>query len=285
MARIIGALLLGAALAGCSSVRLGYNNLPTLSYWWLDGYLDFDEAQTPRVRAELAQLLDWHRQHELPKLATLLKEAEALAPADVTPAAVCRLGDEVRQRLVAVARQAEPAGAALLLSLDPAQLAQLERKYAKVNAEYRKEWLALGVERRRAKRHDQLLERYQDFYGPLDDTQRALLRALTDSSVLDWERQFAERQRRQQRALEMLRRMQGRDMTAAQAGTALRAYVSDIADPAPGAWRDHQDALRDEGCVHLATLHRTTTPEQRGRAATRLRSYQGDVLQLAGRAP
>ena len=57
-ARIIGALLLASALAACSSVRLAYNNLPTLSYWWLDGYVDFDGAQTPRVREDLGQLLE-----------------------------------------------------------------------------------------------------------------------------------------------------------------------------------------------------------------------------------
>lgn len=282
MARIIGVLLLGAALAGCSSIRLGYNNLPTLSYWWLDGYLDFDDAQAPQVRTELAQLLDWHRQNELPKFAALLQEAEALAPADITPAAVCRLSDEVRQRLMAVARQAEAAGAALLTRLERAQLGQLERKYAKGNAEYRKEWLALSPERRRAKRYDQLLERYEDFYGRLDGAQREVLRAATEASAFDWERQFAERERRQQRALDTLRRLQEADATAAQAGTAIRAYVNDIAAPPPGAWRDYQDALRDEGCRQLATLHRATTPAQRTRAAARLRSYQTDVLHLAG---
>jgi dihydrodipicolinate synthase/N-acetylneuraminate lyase len=46
-----------AALGACSAVKLAYNNLPELSYWWLDAYLDFDGTQTPKVRDELAQLL------------------------------------------------------------------------------------------------------------------------------------------------------------------------------------------------------------------------------------
>ena len=56
LARIIGVLLAAAVLAACSAVKLAYNNLPELSYWWLDGYLDFDGAQTPRVRDELTEL-------------------------------------------------------------------------------------------------------------------------------------------------------------------------------------------------------------------------------------
>src|SRR6185295_17419252 len=89
LARIIGVLALGAALAACSAVKLAYNNLPEVGYWWLDGYVDFDDAQTPRVREELRQLLAWHRRDELPKIADLLQQAQALAPADLTPAQAC----------------------------------------------------------------------------------------------------------------------------------------------------------------------------------------------------
>ena len=159
LARIIGVLLAASLLAACSSVRLAYNNLPSLSYWWLDGYVDFDGAQTPRVREDLAQLLEWHRTTELPKVAGLLKKAEALAPGDVTPAQACELADEIRARLLAVAERAETAGTGLALTLGDAQLQQLERKYAKVNEDYRKEWLALSPAERLDKRYDQFLSR------------------------------------------------------------------------------------------------------------------------------
>ena len=38
-------------LAGCSAVRLAYNQAPDLMYWWLNGYVDFDaEAGRARTR-------------------------------------------------------------------------------------------------------------------------------------------------------------------------------------------------------------------------------------------
>src|SRR5689334_8833467 len=95
LARIIGVLLLAGGLAACSTVRLVYNSLPELSYWWLDSYVDFDGTQTPRVRDELAQLLEWHRQNELPKLADLLRETRALAAGDVTAAQACGLAEAI----------------------------------------------------------------------------------------------------------------------------------------------------------------------------------------------
>src|SRR3982751_4186036 len=103
LARIIGVLVIGAALAACSAVKLAYNNLPEVSYWWLDGYLDFDGTQTPRVRDELERLLAWHRQNELPKIIALLQRAQTLALNDVTPQQTCEMVNEIRARLLALA--------------------------------------------------------------------------------------------------------------------------------------------------------------------------------------
>ncbi len=280
-ARIIGALLLASALAACSSVRLAYNNLPTLSYWWLDGYVDFDGAQTPRVREDLAQLLEWHRRTELPKVAGLLQRAETLAPGDVTPAQACELGDEIRARLLAVAERAEAAGAELALSLGDTQLQQLERKYAKVNEDYRKEWLALNPADLLDKRYDQLLARNEDFYGTLDASQRELLRRQVADSAFSPQRIDAGRRARQLEALTLLRGFRAEQTSPAAARAALRGYVHRIADPPPGPARDYQQAMLLEGCRNVASLHNRTTPTQRERAARALRAYGRDVLQLA----
>ncbi|RYY96166.1 MAG: hypothetical protein EOO24_21635 [Comamonadaceae bacterium] len=281
LARIIGVLLAASVLAACSSVRLAYNNLPTLSYWWLDGYVDFDDAQTPRVQEDLAELLEWHRRTELPKVAGLLQRAEALAPGDVTPAQVCELGDEIRVRLLAIAERAEAPGTALALSLGDAQLVQLERKYAKVNEDYRKEWLALSPTALQEKRYDQLLGRSEDFYGTLEPAQRDLLRQQVAASAFSPQVVDTQRRARQQEALALLRSTRTEQTPPATVRAALRAYAQRIADPPPGPVRDRQQALLQEGCRNIAALHNRTTPTQRARALARLQAYERDVLQLA----
>ena len=45
---IIAALLV--SLGGCSALRIGYGTAPDLVYWWVDRYVDFNGAQTPKVR-------------------------------------------------------------------------------------------------------------------------------------------------------------------------------------------------------------------------------------------
>jgi hypothetical protein len=280
LARIIGVLLLAASLGACSAIKLAYNNLPELSYWWLDGYLDFDGTQTPKVRDELAQLLDWHRQNELPRIAELLKEAQALAPGEVTPAQACALADRIRERLLAVTERAEPAGTELALSLTDAQLQQLERKYAKNNATYRKDWLDRTPAQVHEKRYDQFLDRTEDFYGRLTTEQRDLLKQQVAQSVFNPQLADAERRKRQQEALVLLRGFSSNKPSPAEARAALHGYIQRIAEPPPGPWRDQQQALLQEGCRNTAVLHNGTSASQREQAVRRLQAYQNDLRQL-----
>jgi len=84
---IIGALLLALlalALPGCSAVKLGYNNAPEITYWWLDSYLDFGDSQPAKVRGDLIAMQAWHRQTELPAWVSTLETMQGLAPGNVT---------------------------------------------------------------------------------------------------------------------------------------------------------------------------------------------------------
>ena len=47
-------LVWGLLLQGCSAVKLAYSQVPHLAYWQLNRYLDLSDAQTDRVRSELA---------------------------------------------------------------------------------------------------------------------------------------------------------------------------------------------------------------------------------------
>ncbi|MGF6528595.1 DUF6279 family lipoprotein [Variovorax sp. PvP013] len=279
--RFAAALVLGAALCGCSAVKLTYDNAPTVGYWWLDSYVDFRDDQTPVVRARLAELLAWHRANELPTLVALLEDAARRAPDGVAPSEVCAVGDALRQRLVATARQAAAPTAELVAGLDDAQLQRLEEKFAKNNAAYAKDWLAPGPEKQHRKRYDKDLERFEDFYGRLDEAQRALLREFADRSVFDPRRVDAERRRRQREVLAWLRDPAHRAMPEAEMRAAIDTYARDFLQPAPGAWRDHQETLQQENCRKVAALHEATRPEQRERAARRLQAYAQDLRELA----
>jgi len=284
LARIIGALVTASFVAGCiaacSTIKLAYNNLPEVGYWWLDSYLDFDTAQTERVRDGLTQLLEWHRQNELPKVVELLRQTRTLAGDDVTPAQACELVEAIQARLLAVAERAVPAGTALALSLNDGQLAHLERKYARINADYGKEWVRLSPTDQREKRYEQFLDRSEDFYGRLDPAQRDLLRRQIAQSSFDPREIDASRKTRQQEILALLRRLQAEKTAPAEAEAVVRAYVRHVAEPT-GAPRERRLALQEESCRNIAELHNQTTPAQRSKARQRLQGYEDDLRELA----
>ncbi|SCK42555.1 hypothetical protein VAR608DRAFT_4077 [Variovorax sp. HW608] len=284
LARIIGVLVIAGFIAGglaaCSAIKLAYNNLPEVSYWWLDSYMDFDGTQTPRVRDGLTQVLEWHRQNELPKLIDLLRQTHTLAGDEVTPAQACELVESIQARLLALAERAVSAGADVALTLTDAQLAHLERKYARVNADYGKEWVALSPKDLREKRYEQLLDRSEDFYGQLDPAQRDLLRRQVAQSSFDPREIDANRKTRQQEILALLRRLQAEKNAPAEAQAAVRAFVRRVAEPT-GAARERRLALQEESCRNIAELHNQTTPAQRSKARQRLQGYEDDLRDLA----
>ena len=280
---LLGVLVALLFLPGCSAVKLAYNNVPELAYWWLDGYVDLSDAQSLRVREEVGRLHQWHRGTELPKIADLLQKIQRLAPADTTPEQICGLFADARNRIDALITQAEPASVALAMTLSAAQLAHIEGKYAKANIEWREEWSKGSDAERQARRLKSSIERSEQFYGNLEERQIAVLRNAISRSEFDPQLSYAERLRRQQDLLQTLRSISAVAPRAsvAQATSALRAYLDrSIHSPNP-AYRAYADRSILESCRSIAQLHNATTPEQRERATRRLAAYERDARELA----
>ena len=281
VARIIGLLALATALAGCSAIKLGYNNLGEVTFWWLDGYVDFSEEQATRVREDLARLHLWHRTEELPRLATVLRSLEELIPADISAGQACAFVPQLRRRFDAVTDRAEPAIVTLAIGLGADQLRHLERKYQKNNADFRKEWVRLAPAELNEKRLKQLLERGEMIYGRLDEPQRSASRKQIEQSIFDPHRILAERQRRQQDALQTLRKLVGQAVPFDEARRLLRGYLERAQKSPDAGYRGYQQALIEEACRNISVLHNSTTPEQREAAVQRLRAYQRDLRELS----
>jgi hypothetical protein len=281
LARIIGLLTLAAALGACSAIKLGYNNLDDIAYWWMDSYLDFTEEQTPRVREDLARLHYWHRTQELPRFGALLHRMELLAPHDVNPAQACAFVSPLRERVRAVANRAEPAAVTLAMGLSPEQLVHLKRQYDKKNADYRKEWAQLAAPELREKRMQQFVQRSEMIYGRLDEPQLAVMRRLVEKSIFDPARWLAERQRRQQDALQTLRKVAGQPLPIAEARALMHGLIQRVQESPDPVYRKYEQAMIDEACRNLSALHNSTTAAQRDTAAQRLRDYQRDLRELA----
>lgn len=280
---IIGLLMASLVLGGCSALRLAYNNAPDFTYWWLDGYFDFDGSQSLRLRNDLKSLQDWHRQGELPQLAETLKNLNTAAPQAVVPEQVCKLSTYLEERVQAVLDRAAPTAVALAPSLTVAQLDHLTRALDKRNREWREEWLDGTPEQRNDRRLKKLVERAEGFYGRVSDEQRALLQSQMDTSAFDASLQYREILRRQQDVLQTLRALRASNPAEIHVQAEVRALVARSLQSPDPVFRQYTDRVRTQACSAIAAFHNSTSASQRSKLQQTLQGYEADVRALMAR--
>ena len=268
-------------LAGCSVLRLAYPQVPTLAYWWLDGYVDFNDSQAPRVREQLDELFRWHRSNQLPDYVALLARAQAEVQADATAARMCAWFDELAARLDAAYGHALPAAAEIALTLTPAQVDAMERKFAKSNEEFRADYLQATPASRLKAAVKRSVERAESLYGRLDEAQRERIAREVAASPFDPDLWQAERLQRQRDILQTLRRLQADRASPEQAQAALGALAEQARHSPREAHRAYQQRLLQANCAVAALVHNGTTPAQRQVAAATFKGWETDLRALA----
>ncbi len=280
------ALLLAATalLTGCSAVRIAYNQAPDIVYWWLDGYVDLNDAQTLRAREGLGSWFAWHRRSELPQYAALLARAREQVPNPVTVEQACGWFDEVNARADAAIEHALPPLADVMRTLSEPQLAHLEHKYADSNEELADRFLQRKPDKRRKAQLERAVDRIEMVYGGLDDAQLERIAQLALDTPFDPERWLAERRARQQDVLQTLRRLSAEQASVPQAEAALRGLIQRIRVSPQADYRDYQLRLVRFNCGFAAQVHNLTTPQQRATAAKRFKGWEDDARTLAAQA-
>jgi hypothetical protein len=268
-----------------------------LAYWWLDGYVDFNDAQSLRVKDDLSKLLQWHRSSQLPRYADFLQKLQQHIKTDVAPEQACQWFGEVRGFLDSATAQAEPGVVALAPTLSAEQLRRMENKFAKGNTEWRDQFIDGKTDEIRERRIKQANERSEMLYGRLEDAQKEAIKTVVLQSGFDAQRAYAERLRRQKDMVATLKLMSAdAGANASNASTnanpsnanrdSLRALLVRSTQTSPDAsYRAYSEASLKEACASFAKVHNSTTAAQRERAFTRLRSYERDFREMAGAKP
>ncbi|MFN3417448.1 MAG: DUF6279 family lipoprotein [Caldimonas sp.] len=286
MGRIIGrpyivlALVLAAVLNGCSLLRVGYDQAPTLVYWRLDRLAGFTPAQAPRVREAIGQWFAWHRREELPRYAEALARLQQEILQDTTASRACRWLDELSAWRDTAWDRAVPLLVPLARDLDADQLERLAQRLQRDDEALRREMLPEGLAARAQAQVQRAVQRAQRLYGRLDAEQRAWLAQALAEARLDPEVWFAERQRRQADLLETLARLREHEAGPPQTQAALHAVYRRAIRPASSS-----PAPQAAACGLLAGLHNRTTAAQRHTAARRLRDWEADLRALASDSP
>jgi hypothetical protein len=280
---IIGMLLV--LLQGCSALRLVYANGPQLAWWWLDGYVDFGRDESVRAKDAIDRLFAWHRRTQLNDVAAVFGSAatDVLEPA--TPAGACRWQRRLRDLFDPTLEQALQQAALLVPGLGEAQFRHIEQRFAKVNAEMKRDYMQADADERAEAGIKRIVDRFEQLYGRIGPAQREAVAAGVAASPFDARAWLGERERWQQEALRTLRRLVAERAEPDRIVAALRVLIEHAERSPDPAYRAYQQKLAEYNCGFAARLHNATTRAQRDVARARLKGWEEDLRALAADAP
>lgn len=283
--RRLGVALLTLMLvlaAGCSSLRLAYNNGDTVLYWWLNAYVDLDRDQKGWVREDIDQLFDWHRKTQLRDYVEILRKGQRQLQGNVTQADLLADYDEVKNRTQTLLLKAAPELADLARSLKPEQIAQMEKKFKSNNDDYRKKYLSGDQQKRQQLRYKKSMEQFELWFGSFSSEQEAAIRQASDARPLDNQIWLDERQRRQRNVLNLVQKVQqehlGKEATVALINKLIKDSFERLDQSERKAFFD---AYQDSTANLVLTVIKLATPTQKAHAVKRMQGWIDDFNSLA----
>ena len=276
------AIALMALAAGCSTIRFSYNQGDTLLYWWMNSYVDFEGQQADIAKRDINGLFQWHRQTQLRDYAALLGNFQKKLAGNPSQADLLQAYREIRVRGERLSQRAVPELTTLAMSITPAQIANIDKKFKDKNEEYRRKFMSGSVEKRQRARFKKSMEQMELWFGRFSSEQEAALRRASDLRPLDNQQWLEERQYRQRRILALLQEVQqkklNREQTTARVQGLMRELFTRMESPERKAF---YDASIDHTTKYILTAIKLATPEQKAHAQQRMQGWINDFEALA----
>jgi len=269
-------------VTACSSLRLAYNNGDTLLYWWLNGYVDLNSEQKGWVKEDIDKLIQWHRKTQLQDYIQILQTAQRQLGAGPSQADLQKDYDDIKNRTEALLLKATPELAELARSLEPDQIATLERKFAANNAEFRKKNMRGDKEAQQRFRFKKSMEQFELWFGNFTDEQEAQIRKASDARPLNNEIWLDERTRRQNSILALARKVQSEKLSKEATQAEIQKLIKDGFRRLDNSERKaFFDAAEEANLQLVLTVINLSTPVQKAHAQKRMQGWIDDFRNLA----
>ena len=273
--------LCAAFLSGCNMLSVGYGHIDTYASWQAGEYFDLDPTQKQEFKARFDRLHEWHRTEQLPDYAKFLASSGSRIRNGVTSedGEWIAKGIETRYRSL-VTRGAEDA-AAILMTITPAQMESLQRRWNKDNARYAREHKVNGTpaEQRQA-RTERELKRIKEWVGEITAEQEKKVAALAADLPLAPKLRYEDRLRRQREFVEL---MASRGTDQRQFAERLRRFLASWEEGRSPEFARFSAEWRRRQVEFYVEASRLLTPQQRTVLVSRVERYASDFTQLAQR--
>ena len=268
-----------AAMSGCSTVRMGYNQLDTIALWTADRYFDLDDEQSRAFRTRFRRLHEWHRYEQLPDYANFLGEAKARLERGLTAEDVNWFIEGLQHRYEIIVERGVDDAVAILLTITPQQLVVLQTRWDKINHNFASEYeIGSSIAQQRNAAAQRTIEICRDWFGSLSISQEQMIRASVGQMEMIGPLRQQDRMRRQREFLALMQLREKPDVFTEKLKYWLIHWQA-------GRSPEYQRAFalaREQRIALLIAIDRTLTPHQRALAAGRLQDYIDDFRALSG---
>jgi uncharacterized protein DUF6279 len=274
--KVTAAFALAWLAAGCTALRLAYDNADTYLHFRAQSYLDLDARGSDELDARIDEFFAWHRRTALPQYERVADEAakrmaKGLSREDVVWG-YDSLVAHARQSLRYAAERVAP----LVDRLTPQQVAHMERRFADDNRKFAREYMHGSEAERRKRRAKRWEQRLEDWVGNLSPVQAEKVRQFSERAPLYDEMRAKDRQRMQTEFVDMIRKR--------EAQKRLPDWIANWERGRDPAYLAASERFHQEFLTLIQELDKTLAPEQRNRAVANFRRYAEDFRVLARRA-
>jgi hypothetical protein len=269
-------VVLALAFAGCAAVPTMYRHADLYLEWKANEFFDLDRTQASAIKPVIESVLQWHRQTELPAYSDLLLRVQSKLAAHVTLDDVRWLFDQMRQRTHAAVVKAAVAGAPLLATVTPKQIAELQRHLAKENGDFVDKYSQGPMDKQQARRATRFIDNAEYWVGSLSDEQKAAIKEIAAQAPTSYALQLAERQRVQSEFVALLNEKNN----AEQLKTRLSAWIENWDAGRSPQFVEASKVSNDQLFRMALAVAETMTPAQRAHAQKMLQQYIDEIAAL-----
>lgn len=294
-------LLLGLVVisSACSTVKWTYNYVPSIAYSYINSKVDLDQEQSELLKTNLKQFLAWHRSNELPQLIKNMESVQLLMREDhnnasplkkaspathwdsnlgtIDQARVNEIYNAVAQSLERSANYMAPLIAESVLSLRPAQLAQIQNSLNESNKKYRQEHLQKDMKIRAKAARERMENRFDDWFNHLNKAQLARIQQWADKYAANAQLNYENRLKQQTSFMALFEQAANKQISKVELTQKLAAGLN--------TWQKSPENTqyktnRQEIIELITDLANQSNSEQRMHAANHAQKWIDDFLIL-----
>lgn len=186
-------------LPGCG-VKTLYNNLDLLIPWYVDDLISLNDEQQAELEKRLANIIAWHRSTQLREYSSFMRKTTAQVKDGVTEQELDEAFAEAGKSWQLLIGKIAPELVDILLTATDEQKKELFDNIAERNEKFKKDYLDLSEEERRADRIKAIQKNFRRWLGSLNDTQKATIEHYASNFVpihndrwlfrLKWQNEF-----------------------------------------------------------------------------------------------